>query len=186
MRTRTAVVVTAAAVVLGVAGASAAVATDTVRVSAGASGVKVCLTKKNVVVGASKKSRCPKGSKKKAVAVRGPRGLRGPTGAQGPAGSATAYGVVSADGALVTGSPNVVSARRTGAGAAYCVTFRRPLPEDRLASALATSNDVAAVAINPDRRTARVACNPGELVVWTFKNGEPGVGRDAGFQFLVP
>lgn len=185
MHTRTAVVITSATVVLGVAGASAAVATDTVRVSAGANGVKVCLTKKNVVVGASKKSRCPKGSKKKAVAVRGPRGLRGPAGAQGPAGSATAYGVVSADGALVTGSPNAVSARRTGVGA-YCVTFRRPLPENRLASALATSNDVAAVAINPDRRTARIACPSGELVVWTFKNGEPGVGRDAGFQFLVP
>ncbi|WP_267237681.1 hypothetical protein [Mumia zhuanghuii] len=42
MRTRTAVVLTAATVVLAVAGAS---------------DVKVCLTKKNVVVGASKKSR---------------------------------------------------------------------------------------------------------------------------------
>lgn len=44
MRTRTAVVLTISTVVLGVVGASAAVATDTVRVSAGASGVKVCLT----------------------------------------------------------------------------------------------------------------------------------------------
>ncbi|MGH1565772.1 hypothetical protein [Mumia sp. DW29H23] len=187
MRARPVLVTAAATVGVAVIGASTAVATDGVRVSAGSAGVKVCLTKKNVVVGASAKSRCPKGAKKKRVAVRGPQGARGATGARGPAGTATAYGFVSASGALVSGSPNVLAARPTGvAGGAYCVTFRTPIAQSRLVSAVVTSADRTVVAINPDRSTSRISCDPGELVVWTYAIGTATTLQPAPFQFLVP
>ncbi|KAA1424462.1 hypothetical protein FE697_000565 [Mumia zhuanghuii] len=62
--------------------------------------VKVCTTKKNVVVSATKSGRCAKGLKKVTLNTRGPvgpagargaTGARGPAGAQGPAGT-TAFG----------------------------------------------------------------------------------------------
>lgn len=187
MRARTALITIATTVAVGVIGASTAVATDTVRVSAGPAGVKVCITKKNVVVGASAKSRCPKGSKKKRVAVRGPQGVRGATGAQGPAGTATAWGFVSAPGAVVAGSPNVLAVRAIPNSGTYCVTFRTPVDEKRLVSAIAMSADPNLVAYNPDRSVTRISCNAGELVVTISRITSSGpIAARAPFQFIVP
>lgn len=48
--------------------------------------VKVCTTKKNVVVSAAKSGACPEGTKLVKVSITGPVGATGPVGPAGPAG----------------------------------------------------------------------------------------------------
>jgi hypothetical protein len=88
LRSRVAAVV-AGALVLIALGYGAALATT----AASPSSVGVCVTKKNVVVSASHRSRCPAGSHKISVGVQGPRGATGATGAQGPRGATGATGI---------------------------------------------------------------------------------------------
>ncbi|WP_370619487.1 hypothetical protein [Mumia sp. Pv 4-285] len=81
--TRTAALV-AGGVVLGLVAGGTATA---VAVSS-AKAVKVCVTKSGVVRAADARGKCPKATKKRAIAVRGPAGLRGAPGVRGPAGTA--------------------------------------------------------------------------------------------------
>src|SRR3954468_24586666 len=90
LHSRVAAVVAGALVLVGL-GYGAAVATGAGQPSA----VHVCVTKKNVVVSASRASACPSGSRKVAVGVQGPRGV---TGAAGPAGAAGATGATGPQG----------------------------------------------------------------------------------------
>ncbi len=55
-----------------------------------AKAVKVCVTKSGVVRAADAKGKCPKATKKRAIAVRGPVGARGAQGVRGPAGTPAA------------------------------------------------------------------------------------------------
>lgn len=96
LRSRTTALVAASTIlVAGGYGASAAV-----QAASTPSEVSVCVTKKNVVVSATKKGKCPAGLSKVTVGVEGPRGPAGPagpagaTGAVGPVGPAgtTAFG----------------------------------------------------------------------------------------------
>ena len=93
LRSRLAAVVAGALVLVGL-GYGAAVATGAHRPSA----VDVCVTKKDVVVSASPKSKCPAGSHKISVSVQGPRGATGATGATGPRGATGAPGAAGAEG----------------------------------------------------------------------------------------
>lgn len=67
--------------------------------------VKVCTTKKNVVVSAARNGACPAGttlvkvSVKGPVGATGPAGLAGPTGPEGPKGDAGAQGLMGGTGA---------------------------------------------------------------------------------------
>lgn len=67
--------------------------------------VKVCTTKKNVVVSAARNGACPAGttlvkvSVKGPVGAAGPTGLTGPTGPEGPKGDAGAQGLMGGTGA---------------------------------------------------------------------------------------
>src|SRR4051794_26300915 len=82
LHSRVAAVVAGTIVLLGV-GYGAAVATGAGQPSA----VNVCVTKKNVVVSASRKSACPSGSHKISVSVRGAPGATGPVGPKGVRGT---------------------------------------------------------------------------------------------------
>ena len=78
LHSRVAAVVAGTLVLVGL-GYGAAVATSAGQPSA----VSVCVTKKNVVVSASRKSACPSGSHKISVGVRGATGATGPAGPRG-------------------------------------------------------------------------------------------------------
>ena len=80
LRSRVAAVAAGALVLVGL-GYGVAVATST-----GPSSVSVCVTKKNVVVGAVRGSKCPKGSHKVVVSAVGATGAPGPAGPAGPTG----------------------------------------------------------------------------------------------------
>lgn len=96
LHSRVAAVVAGALVLVGL-GYGAAIATNSGQPSA----VSVCVTKKNVVVSATRKSACPSGSHKISVAVRGATGApgtKGPTGPAGPQGIPGAMGDTGATG----------------------------------------------------------------------------------------
>ncbi|MGH1563907.1 tail fiber protein [Mumia sp. DW29H23] len=78
------------------------------------SAVKVCTTKKNVVVSATKAGRCAKGLKKVTISTRGPVGPRGATGARGPAGPAGPVGPVGPAGTTAFGTGTGTFAAGTG------------------------------------------------------------------------
>ncbi|WP_220131844.1 MULTISPECIES: phage tail protein [Nocardioides] len=90
LRSRVAAVVAGSLVLVGL-GYGAALATGVGQPSA----VNVCVTKKNVVVSASRTSACPRGSHKISVSVRGATGA---TGAAGPQGATGAKGDTGATG----------------------------------------------------------------------------------------
>ena len=99
LHSRVAAVVAGALVLVGL-GYGAAVATG-----AGEPAVSVCVTKKNVVVSASRTSRCPSGSHKISVGVKGPRGVTGPAGPSGATGPTGATGATGAEGATGATGP---------------------------------------------------------------------------------
>ena len=88
LHSRVAAVVAGALVFVGL-GYGVAVATGATTGSSKPAVVKVCVTKKNVVVSASRKSACPKGTRRVAVTTRG---LQGPPGAPGAPGATGATG----------------------------------------------------------------------------------------------
>jgi hypothetical protein len=100
LHSRVAAVVAGALVLVGL-GYGAAVATSAGQPSA----VGVCVTTKNVVVSASRRSTCPSGSHKISVGVKGPRGEVGATGPAGPSGAAGATGDPGATGAAGPAGP---------------------------------------------------------------------------------
>lgn len=57
--------------------------------------VKVCVTKKSVVVSATKRGKCPRGTRLTAISKTGPRGPIGPRGASGSPGSPAATVTIS-------------------------------------------------------------------------------------------
>ena len=85
LRSRVAAVVAGALVFVSL-GYGVAVATGAITGSREPAAVKVCVTKKNVVVSASRTSACPKGTRRVAVGARGPRGPAGPQGMPGTTG----------------------------------------------------------------------------------------------------
>ncbi|WP_370614914.1 hypothetical protein [Mumia sp. Pv 4-285] len=97
--------------------------------------VKVCVTKAGVVRSANEKGKCPKRTKKRAVAVRGPVGQRGVRGPAGAAGTAMAWGSITVDGKVVPGSYRIKAVRQDNAAYQYCVQLSVALPESRLAAA---------------------------------------------------
>lgn len=181
----TAVLVAAAVVV----GGSAVVATAAV----GSGTVKVCTTHKGVVVSASKKSRCPKGTTKRKVDVqgaRGPAGARGPTGPRGPAGQAGAPGSVTAwalisGSQVVAGSTNVKAVTRPRDGV-VCVSFTRPIAADRRNAAIVQTADRVTGAFVVDPFTTRSPCASDEVTIstWTDPNA-PGLPTGT-LRLLVP
>ncbi|MDH2414730.1 tail fiber protein [Nocardioides sp. CER19] len=82
LRHRVVAVVAGALVLVGL-GYGAALASG----AGSPSAVSVCVTKKNVVVGAHRGSTCPQGSHKISVGTQGPRGATGATGAKGATGA---------------------------------------------------------------------------------------------------
>jgi|SRR6478736_3288291 len=100
IRSRVAAVVAGAVVLVGL-GYGVAVATGAREPSA----VTVCVTKKNVVVSASHRSACPKGSHRVSVGTQGPQGLPGVPGAAGAPGAPGAQGATGATGAAGPAGP---------------------------------------------------------------------------------
>lgn len=72
--------------------------------------VKVCVTKKSVVVSANKRGKCPRGTRLTAISKTGPRGPVGPVGPTGAPGSPGSPG---SPGATVTVSPTAPTATVT-------------------------------------------------------------------------
>ncbi|WP_127481135.1 hypothetical protein [Nocardioides pantholopis] len=92
MSTRSVVLVVLGALLVAGGGVSTAVVLTSGEDQRPATSVRACVTKGNVVVAASARGRCPKGSRMVRVGSRGPRGGSGPAGPQGTAGPPGAPG----------------------------------------------------------------------------------------------
>ena len=105
--------VVAGALVLVALGYGAAVATSAGQPSA----VNVCVTKKNVVVSATRKSACPSGSHKVSVGARGATGAPGTKGITGPVGPQGIPGAKGDTGATGLAGPQGIPGTKGDTGA---------------------------------------------------------------------